>query len=116
MLAADQPDRAFYNEVKKNFGVYKGNLPAGFSQRDEVRTVATLRFTQRYRHQTLTFNVFAFVGMSEDDSYVIPSLRYAFSDNLWGELGANIFGGSRTGQFGAMGDNDNVYMTARYAF
>lgn len=105
-----------YAEWMRDYDAYKANLPAGFSRRDEVRTVATLRFTQRYRHQTLTFNVFAFLGLSEDDSYVIPSLRYAFSDNLWSELGANIFGGARSGQFGAQGDNDNLYLTVRYAF
>lgn len=105
-----------YAEWMQDYDAYTLSLPTGFSQRDEVRTVMTMRFTQYYLHQRLTFNVFAFFGTSENDRYVIPSLRYAFSDNLWGELGANIFNGSRTGMFGAQGDNDNVYLTMRYAF
>ncbi len=48
--------------------------------------------------------------------YVIPSLRYAFSDNLWAEIGANFFGGRRNGMFGSMQDNSNVYLTVLYAF
>jgi len=105
-----------YAEWMQDHDAYQRTLPSGFTQRDEVRTVATMRFTQRYYHQTLVFNAFAFWGISEDDSYVITSVRYAFSDDLWAELGANIFNGSRSGMFGAMGDNDNVYLTARYAF
>ncbi|GMR08619.1 MAG: hypothetical protein BMS9Abin26_1625 [Gammaproteobacteria bacterium] len=105
-----------YAEWMQDHNAYQRTLPSGFSPRDEVRTVATLRFTQRYLHQTLTFNLFAFWGLSEDDTYIIPSARYAFSDDLWAELGANIFSGSRSGMFGAMGDNDNVYLSVRYAF
>jgi len=105
-----------YAEWMQDYGAYKRTLPSGFGQRNEVRTVATIRFTQRYLHQTLSFNLFAFLGLSEDDSYVIPSVRYAFSDNLWSELGANIISGSRSGMFGALGDNDNAYLTVRYAF
>lgn len=105
-----------YAEWMQDYDAYKRTLPSGFSQRDEVRTVATMRFTQHYLHQALTFNLFAFWGLSEDDSYIIPSVRYAFSDNLWSELGANILNGSRSGMFGALGDNDNVYLAVRYAF
>jgi hypothetical protein len=105
-----------FTEWMEDYGAYKRTLPASFHRRDRVRTVATLRFTQRYFHQTLTFNVFAFWGISDDDSYVIPSIRYAFNDALWAELGANVFSGSRNGMFGALGDNDNIYLTMRYAF
>jgi hypothetical protein len=59
---------------------------------------------------------FAFLGLSEKDRYLIPSLRYAFSDNLWTEVGANLFGGGRNGMFGSMRDNSNVYLTVRYSF
>jgi hypothetical protein len=95
---------------------YERTLPAGFAGRDRVRVVATVRATRRFWHETLTLNLFAFLGASDEDTYVIPSVHYAFSDNLWGELGANVFVGERTGQFGALGDNDNVYLTLSYAF
>jgi len=105
-----------YAEWMQDYDAYRSTLPEGFPQRDELRTVATLRFTQFHMHPTLRLGLFAFWGLSEGDGYIIPSVRYAFSDALWGKLGANLFVGDRDGQFGALGDNDNVYATLRYAF
>ena len=106
----------FYGERMRNYAAYRETLPAAFPVKDRLRTVATARFTQFVAHQTVTFNLLAFVGLSEKDRYVIPSLRYAFSDDLWAETGANLFGGQRDGMFGSMRDNSNVYVTVRYVF
>jgi len=105
-----------YGECMRNYAAYRQTLPAGLPVKDRLRKVATVRFTQFFAHQTVTFNLFAFLGVSEEDWYIIPSLRYAFSDNLWAEVGANLFGGDRTGMFGSMRDNRNAYLTVRYAF
>lgn len=105
-----------YGEGMHDYAVYRNTLPAGFPEKERVRKVATVRLTQLFAHQTVTFNLFAFVGLSEKDRYVIPSLRYAFSDDLWAEVGANLFGGKRSGMFGSMQDNSNIYLTVRYAF
>jgi len=105
-----------YGEWMRDYAAYRGTLPAGFPVKDRLRKVTTVRFTQLFAHQTVTFNLFAFLGLSEEDRYIIPSLRYAFSDNLWAEAGANLFGGKRDGMFGSMQDNSNVYLTVRYAF
>ncbi len=105
-----------YAEWMHDYDAYRRSLPAGYPLRDELRTVATLRLTQLRMHQTLRLGLFAFWGVSDGDAYLIPSVRYAFSDALWGELGANVFVGDRDGQFGALGDNDNIYATLRYAF
>ena len=105
-----------YGELMRDHSAYRATLPPGFPVRDRLRSVATLRLTQFFAHQTLTFNLFAFVGLSDKDRYLIPSLRYAFSDALWVEGGANLFGGWRDGMFGALQDNRNVYITIRYAF
>ncbi|HLQ27512.1 MAG TPA: hypothetical protein VK138_16730, partial [Acidiferrobacterales bacterium] len=105
-----------YGEWMRNYSAYQETLPAGFPAKDYLRRVATFRFTQLFAHQTVTFNVFTFVGLSERDHYVIPSLRYAFSDDLWAEIGANVFGGNRNGTFGSLQDNRNVYLTVRFAF
>jgi hypothetical protein len=104
-----------YGEWMRQYDAYRETLPAGFPAKDRARKVATLRFTQLFAHQTLTFNVFAFFGLSERDRYVIPSLRYAVSDDLWVEIGANVFGGNRNGTFGSLQDNNNVYLTVRFA-
>jgi hypothetical protein len=105
-----------YGEWMRDYGAYREVLPAGLPVKDRLRKVATVRFTQLFAHQTVTFNVFTFVGLSEKDHYIIPSLRYAFSDDLWAEIGANVFGGNRNGTFGSLQDNNNVYVTVRYAF
>ena len=105
-----------YGDWMRDYTAYRETLPVGFPVKDRLRKVATARFTQFFAHQTVTFNLFAFLGLSEKDRYVIPSLRYAFSDNLWAEIGANLFGGRRDGMFGSMQDNSNVYLTVRCAF
>lgn len=105
-----------YGERMRDYAAYRDTLPASFPPKDRLRKVATVRFTQFFAHQTVTFNLFTFLGLSEKDRYVIPSLRYAFSDNLWAEIGGNLFAGRRNGMFGSMHDNSNVYLTARYAF
>lgn len=105
-----------YAEWMHDHDAYRRTLPAGYPQRDRLRTVATLRFTQFHLHQTLRLDLFAFWGLSEGDGFLIPSMRYAFNDALWGELGANLFVGDHNGQFGSLGDNDNLYLTLRYAF
>ncbi len=53
--------------------------------------------------------------LNDAPHYLVPPLRYAFSDNLRAEVGANLFGGKRTGRFGMWQDNSNVYLTIRYA-
>ena len=105
----------FYGEWMRDYAAYRETLPAGFPAKDRLRKVATVRFTQFFAHQTVTFNIFAFLGVSEQDRYILPSLRYAVSDNLWAEVGANIFSGERNGMFGSMQDNSNIYLTVRYA-
>lgn len=105
-----------YGEWMRDYAAYRETLPAGFPVKDRLRKVTTVRFTQLFAHQTVTFSLFAFLGLSERDRYIIPSLRYAFSDNLWAEVGANLFGGDRNGMFGSLHENSNVYLTVRYAF
>jgi hypothetical protein len=102
-----------YGEWTRDYSAYRETLPAGLPVKNQAREVATIRFTQLFAHQTLTVSVFGFFGLSEHDHYIIPSLRYAFTDDLWVEIGANIFGGNRNGTFGSLQDNSNVYLTVR---
>jgi hypothetical protein len=105
-----------YGEWMRDYEAYRDALPPGVAAKDALRRVATIRYTQLFAYQTLAFNIFAFAGLSEKDRYVIASLRYTFSDNLWTEAGANLFAGNRSGTFGALQDNRNVYLTVRLAF
>jgi hypothetical protein len=67
-------------------------------------------------HQTLTVNVFSYWGLSESDRFLQSTLRYAFNDNLWGEIGTHVFSGNSQGMFGAFDRNDNLYLTLRLAY
>lgn len=102
-----------YSERMHQYESYRANLQ-GTNLRDKSREIATIRLTQLMNYQTLTLNLFTFVGLSEQDHYLIPSIRYNATDRLWGEIGMNLFGGDRDGQFGTFKDNSNLYFTLRY--
>lgn len=103
-------------EWMEDYDPYIKSLPAGYPERDELRWIATARFTQLLFHQTLTLNLFGFLGITEEDGYLIPSIHYAVTDALWAEIGGNIFFGEVDTTFGAFDKNDNVYLTVRYGF
>jgi len=107
-----------FAEWMQDYDAYRSSLPPGdFRPRDRLRWIATTRFIQRLLHQTLTLNFFAFWGITERDAYLIPSVRYAFTDRLWGEIGANLFAGQESQtMFGGLDQNDNIYLTVRYSF
>ena len=106
-----------YLEWMLDYDPYRSTAPPGYPVEDEKRWTATTRFTQLLRNQTVTANVFAFHGITEEDGLVIPSIKYAATDNVSVELGANLFyGKSGFTPFGALNENDNVYTTLRYSF
>jgi len=105
-------------EWMQKYDTYVANLPVGFRARDELRWTIAMRFAQPMLHQSLNLGLFVFSGLSEKDGYLIPSIRYAFSDALWAETGGNIFLGSGEGHpiFGSFDRNDNIYFSVRYGF
>jgi len=105
-------------EWMQKYEAYVANLPFGMPARDKLRWTATLRYSQPLFHQSLLLNLFVFSGISEKDGYFIPSVRYAFTDALWGEMGGNIFLGSEKNyaRFGSFDKNDNIYFSVRYGF
>jgi hypothetical protein len=106
-----------YVEWMLDYEAYRFTAPAGYPIKNETRWTGTTRLTQLLRNQTVTGSLFAFWGLTEEDGLVIPSLRYAATDNVSIELGANVFyGKSDYTQFGALNEDDNVYTTLRYAF
>ena len=107
----------YYGEQLLKYGAYRRTLPPGFPRRDELRWYATTRLTRFFRYQTLRLSLFAFYSPSEEDYYLIPEVRYSFSDALWAAVGGNVLGGQRdTSFFGQFDKNDNAYLTLRYGF
>ncbi|MFQ5599414.1 MAG: hypothetical protein ACE5G2_02540 [Candidatus Krumholzibacteriia bacterium] len=104
-------------EWRLDHGVSRASLPPGNPERDQHRWTATTRFTQRLLHHTLSLNFFAFWGATEQDAYLIPSVRYSFTDELWAEIGANVFLANEPHtMFGVLDENDNAYLTMRHGF
>jgi hypothetical protein len=106
----------YYAEYMHGYSAYRAALPAGFPAEERISHTITLRVTQLLRHQTLRLSLFTLYNASNDDYFVNPELRYSFSDQLWGAVGANFFGGEPWGQFGQLSRNDNVYVQLRYEF
>jgi hypothetical protein len=106
----------YYAEWMQDYDAYLTSLDATSELRDEVRHVATLRYTQHLAYQTWQLSVFLFLGLSEADYYAIPEIRHRLTEDLWLALGANVFGGGKRDLFGALEGNDNVYLVARFGF
>ncbi len=106
----------YYVEWMEDYDAYLASLPPGAIRRDELRHVATVRFTQLLAYQTWQLGFFVFVGLSEADYLGIPEIRHRLTEDLWAAVGANVFGGGRQDLFGSLGANDNVYLTVRYGF
>ena len=107
----------YYAEAMMDHDTYANTLPAGFPMRRQVRHNMTLRLTQFFKYQTLRLSLFGWFSPNEEDYFVNPEMRYSFTDELWGAVGANIMGGSENHTFlGQFEQNDNVYLTMRYGF
>jgi hypothetical protein len=113
----------YYGEAMLKYDEYVESLSLDlpkfpdFPKADRIRHNITLRATQFFNYQTLRLSLFAWVSPNDEDYYINPEIRYNFTDELWGTIGGNIFGGSKTHTFlGQFEMNDNVYLTARYGF
>jgi hypothetical protein len=107
----------YYVEAMMEYDAYVSSLPAGFSRRDRFRHVISLRARQLLLHQTLQLGFFVMASPSDADIYVNPSVRYQVADELWAEVGGNIFWGKRNYTFfGQFKDDTHAYVTVRYGF
>ncbi len=107
----------YYVEAMMEHDAYLASLPPGLPRRDRFRHVASIRLRQFLLHQTLQLGIFALGSPSDRDFYLNPTVRYQVSDELWAEVGGNIFWGQKDHTFfGQFEDNTHGYVTVRYAF
>jgi len=107
----------YYGEYMNNYKDYETNLPPGFPKQDKFRQLFTFRATQLLKYQTLKLSLFGFYSSTDKDYFFIPEVHYRLTDNLWGTLGANLFGGEKRSTFlGQLDKNDNLYTILRYEF
>ncbi|MBN1118115.1 MAG: hypothetical protein JXA77_12975 [Bacteroidales bacterium] len=78
----------------------------------------TATFLARYdmMRETLHLELFSYIGLSDNDALIRPKITYDFDDSFSVLLGANIFVGDETGQFGQYEDNTMIYTKIKYSF
>lgn len=106
----------YYAEYMHDYDAYRAALAPGSPVEERITHTVTLRVTQFFWHHTLRASLYALYNTSNGDYFVNPELRYSFTDQVWGALGANAFGGEPWGQFGQLSRDDNIYLQLRYEF
>ena len=93
------------------------NSPDPARERDQWRTVATLRLSHRAMQDKLTSSLFVFVSPSDEDFYLRPSIAWRRDDQWLLVGGFNLFGGSEQHTFfGQLEDNSNGWLRLRYHY
>ncbi|MCF6238787.1 MAG: hypothetical protein L3J79_08265 [Candidatus Marinimicrobia bacterium] len=95
---------------------------AAIVQEEAVNTM-TLLANRTFLRETITAQLFAYVGLNKYDALIRPSLTYDFADGFEILAGANIFvkdgdiaEDDDPGQFGYFDDNDMLYLKVKYSF
>ncbi|MFO7914532.1 MAG: DUF1302 family protein [Candidatus Krumholzibacteriales bacterium] len=82
---------------------------------DEFNNTATLRARRDFMRETLTLELFSYIGLNNNDALIRPRIYYDMADGFEVLLGANLFVGDE-GQFGQYSDNDMGYFKFKYSF
>lgn len=82
---------------------------------DEVETTMTFLAKKDFFRERLWLELFAYVGLNNEDALIRPKVSYSVADGVDLQLGANLFTGN-TGRFGQYDDNDMLFMKLKYSF
>ncbi len=87
---------------------------------EEFDNTVTFLANRTYLKDTLTLQLFGYVGLNNEDALIRPSLTYDLADGFEILAGANIFvrnsDSGDPGLFGYYDDNDMVYVKVKYSF
>jgi hypothetical protein len=90
---------------------------AAFSnQAKRVQHGATLRLSDKWRHDTLTAEIAAVAYAAPHGVAVRPKADYAISDRLKVIAGADFYRGDSSSLFGILRDNSGAYLELRWSF
>lgn len=84
-------------------------------RRREFENMATMMILRDFFRETLTFELFAYVGLDEPDALIRPRVVYDIADGFEILAGANLFLGE-SGRFGTFNGNDMVYVKTKFSF
>ncbi len=105
----------YYAEKMMDYDDYVRTLDPGFPAKDKTRELYSIRLTRFLHYQTVKLSLFAFYSPTDRDYFVNPEVKYNISDNLWTNIGANLFGGEQPHTFlGQFRHDDNIYWNIRY--
>jgi len=84
---------------------------------DQDEFVNTMTFLARrdFLRETLTLELFSYIGFNNEDALMRPRIYYDLTDGFEILLGANIFTGNE-GQFGQYSENNMGYFKIKYSF
>jgi len=82
---------------------------------DEFKNTMTLVVSRTFFRETVTAEVFTYLGLNELDGLVKPKITWDAADALELFAGAYIFFGDE-GDYGQYDDNDGVYIGAKLSF
>lgn len=87
---------------------------------EEFDNTMTFLANRTFLQETLTFQLFSYVGLKNKDALIRPTVSYDFADGFEILAGANIFvkndDSETAGLFGYYDDNDMVYVKVKYSF
>lgn len=86
-----------------------------FIDRDEFENTVTFLARRDFMRETLTLELFTYIGINSEDALIRPRLYYDLADGFEVLLGANLFSGS-SGNFGQYSGNDMGYFKIKYSF
>jgi len=107
----------YYVEYTRHRDLIKAQLVNPDTAPDQYRQVVTTRLTLLTLQNNLVWSLFVFYSPSDQDYYLLPSVKYRISDAFEVAGGGNYFNGQQQHtMFGQFEDNSNVYVRAKYIF
>lgn len=83
---------------------------------EEFENTMTFLANKSFFRETLILDLFAYIGLNNEDALIRPKLTYSISDGLEVLAGANLFLGNQEGRFGQYDKNDMVFVKMKYSF
>lgn len=83
---------------------------------EDDRWLLTLRFAQLLAAQTLRASVFAFWSPNDEDNHLRVTLGYDVEDGVNVTVGAHLFNGESSTEFGRVAENDLLFGRLRVSF
>lgn len=82
---------------------------------DQYKNTITFLARDDFLRQTLTLELFSYIGLNNSDALIRPKIYYDLQDSFELMLGANLFLGDE-GRFGQYNNNDMLYTKVTYSF